>query len=304
MLSAIEEEYFMGTNSRGVLLTGASGYIGYNLTKYLVSKGFNVHLIVRNNSNIRDLNLFTKFIHIYNGIPETIEMIINTYNLDYVIHLATHSDKSDDSSTLAKLNDVCLNLTNQLFSVIKKQKYQIAFINIGTIWQMHKKSNNAYSLYKCFQEELAKFYSIKYDIKVLSLLLTDSYGPNDWRPKLLNHLKDAVLNGYEFQISNPNGKINLVFIDDICDAIYQSMELVKNQRSSFSNYKLQANKTIDLKDLVSSIEMIMDHSVNVKFLEDKSSVEVEIDNSVSLLTGWSPKIDLNTGLTRFFGKKE
>lgn len=294
----------MNSDSQGILLTGASGYIGYKFTKYLVSRGFNVHLIVKSDSNIRDLDSFTKFIHIYDGEYESIEIIFNNYNVNYVVHLATHTDKLDSLSSLTKLNDVCLKLTNQLFSVIKKQKHQIAFINVGSIWQMHKKFNNAYSLYKYFQEELAKFYSINYDTKVLSLLLTDTYGPNDWRPKFLNQLKAAIINGSEFQINNPNAKIGLVFIDDICDALYLSMDLVMNQKSNFSKYKIEANENMELLTIIDTLEMILSQPIRVKFVQGQPTLEAEIDNTIALLPGWAPQIDLSNGLIRFFEKKE
>lgn len=293
----------MRNDSHHIILTGASGYIGYNFTKYLVNKGFNVHLIVRSDSDLRDLNLLTTFVQIYNGEPESIEKAFINQNISLVIHLATYTDKSDNFSSLIKLNDVCLNLTNHLFGIIKKQNYQIGFINVGTVWQTHEQFSNAYSMYKSFQEELAKFYSIKYDIKVVSLLLSDTYGPNDWRPKLLNQLKEAVINGSEFQIINPNAKFDLVFIDDVCDALYKSMELVMNQKLNFSIYKIHAHKTIGLKDLVNSIEMIMGHSISLKFSEGKSTLKVEIEDSVNLLPGWTPRISLNTGLLRFFEEK-
>lgn len=295
----------MKSDKQGILLTGASGYIGYNFTKYLVSKGFAVHLSVRNSSNLRDLNhLHTAFIHIYNGEQESIEKIFNNHNIDLVFHLATYYDKSDDSSTLSKLNDVCINLTNQLFYCIRDQNKQIRFINVGTIWQTHEKFDNAYSMYKSFQEEIVKFYSKKYDIKVLSLLLTDTYGPNDWRPKLLNLLKSAVINGNEFQIIDPNTQVDFVYIDDICDALYQSMYLVMNQQSSFCNYKVQSYKTIGIRAVIDTLEIILDYSINVKFGEGKIASEVVLAETIQPLPGWVPRIDFNTGLIRLFEEEE
>ena len=295
----------MKTNSNGILITGATGYIGYNFSKYMVEKGFYVHLLVRKTSNLKDLeNRKHTNIYYYNGKPDSIEQIFNNDQIDFVFHLATHYDKSDDPITLSKLNDVCFGFTSQLLEAIRKQNHSIRFINVGTIWQTHDNFGNAYTIFKAFQEELVKLFSIKYGIKSLSLLLNDTYGPGDNRPKLLNQIKSSVEENNELNITNPNALIDLVQIEDVCDALFHSMSLLETQDQYFHRYKIQANSPIKIRDLIVSIETILSHSIKVNYVNNSLTSKTIILNDVETIPKWEPKVDITTGLVQFFYYKE
>ena len=295
----------MKTNRNGILITGATGYIGYNFSKYMADSGFDVHLLVRSTSNLKDLEgrKHTN-IHYYNGESDSIEKIFNNNQIDFVSHFATHYDKSDDLITLKKLNDVCIGLTSQLFEIIKKQNHSVGFINIGTIWQTHEQVENAYTLYKIFQEELVRFYSKKYEIKSLSILLSDTYGPNDLRPKLLNQIKSSIRENKSLNIMNPNASINLVYIDDVCSALNHSINLLETQDDFFNRYKVQAEAPIKLKDLISLCETTYRYPIKVEYGAQTQISEMNLSNEVDPLPEWNPSIDIADGIVRFFNNEE
>lgn len=295
----------MKNNRTNILVTGATGYIGYNLSNFLLEKSFNVHLLARKTSILKDLeNRKHSEIHYYDGNSNSVDQIFNEFKIEFVFHLATHYDKSNDPITIAKLNNVSIELTSQLLEAIRKQEHSIGFINVGTIWQTHDKFGNAYTIFKAFQDELVKFFSIKYGIKSLTLLLNDTYGPSDVRPKLMNQIKSSVRENNEINITYPNVSINLVYIDDVCDALYHSMSLLETQEEYFYRYKIQANRPIKIRDLIFSIEIILGYSIKVKYGTQIQSSKVILNNEVETLPLWEPKIDLTSGLVRFFDDKE
>ena len=295
----------MKTNRNGILITGATGYIGYNFSKYMVEKGFDVHLLVRKTSNLKDLeNRKHTNIHYYNGKTDSIEKIFNSDKIDFVVHLATYYDISDNPITLNNLNDVCIGLTTHLFEAIKKQKHSVVFINVGTIWQTHEQIENAYTLYKILQEELVKYYSKKYEIKSLSLLLTDTYGPSDVRPKLLNYIKSSVRENKTLNIMNPNASINLVYIDDVCSALNHSTNLLETQDDFFNRYKVQAEATIKLRDLISLCETTYRFPIKVEYGAQTQIPQMKLGIEVEPLPGWKPRVDITCGLIRFFKNED
>lgn len=293
----------MMNNKNEFLLTGATGYIGYNFALFLNKKGFNTHILVRKTSKLRDLdshdNIFT---HYYDGNYQSIDKIFSDHNIKIVIHLATHYDKSDDLITLNQLHNVSIDLTNHLFAAIKKQTGFIGLVNIGTVWQLHENFDNAYSLFKMFQDELSRYYSLKYNIKVISLLIRDSYGPDDWRSKFLNQLKLSIDDNTNFHIANPNTNIQLIYIDDICEALYHSMNLLNLQNTFYSQYKLLASEKVRLVDLIKYIESIIGKPIKTSHGDVVSDVALEIvkESDIDQLPGFSPKIKLVQGLAKVF----
>ena len=295
----------MKTNRNGILITGATGYIGYNFSEYIVEKGFDVHLLVRRTSDLNGLeNRKNTNIHYYSGKANSIDKIFNEFQIDYVIHLATHYDKSDDPLTLSKLNNVCIDLTSQLLEAIRNQNNAIRFVNVGTIWQSHANFESAYTIYKAFQEELVKLFSIKYGIKSLSLLLNDTYGPGDLRLKLLNQIKSSIVDNNEIKITNPDALIDLVHIADVCEALFYSMSLLVTQDHSFHRYKIQASSPIKIRDLIASIETILGSPIRVIYGTNSLTSKAAILNDIETIPKWEPKVDITSGLLGFFDDKE
>jgi len=66
-----------------ILITGGTGYIGYNLTKYLSKKGYDVHLLIRSNSNLRELmNYKNVYIHSYNNTYDSVSAKLFKKNIE------------------------------------------------------------------------------------------------------------------------------------------------------------------------------------------------------------------------------
>ena len=65
-------------------------------------------------------------------------------------------------------------------------------VNTGTSWQHYENSDhrpsNLYAATKQAFEEILNFYATAYPLRVCSLHLSDTYGPNDIRPKLFGFL--------------------------------------------------------------------------------------------------------------------
>jgi nucleoside-diphosphate-sugar epimerase len=288
-----------------VLISGATGYLGYNFSKFVANKDINLHIILRPNSNARDLHSLenAKF-YLYNKDFASIEKIFLENDINVVFHLANNYQKRNDSDYLLELDDVCNKLTTHLLEATRNKKNFVGFINVGTIWQLNKRYENAYTLFKIFQDDLARLYSHKHGVKVMSLLLTDSYGPRDWRPKFLNQLFTSVSNNHPFFIDNPTNELGLIFIDDICEALYHSIKLLSNQTKAYENYKLEAIESSSIIEIVHRIEKLLGYKLDVTF-GDGMSFKKNLDSiETQSLPGWKARIDIDTGLKYFLGLEE
>jgi nucleoside-diphosphate-sugar epimerase len=285
-----------------MLITGGTGYIGFNFSKFITEQGYSVSLLVRATSDLRNMQYSKNLkIHLYNGQLDSIQKIFLEDDIDVVCHLATNYQNRNDSEYLLELDDVSIKLTIHLLSAASNKKNFMGFINVGTIWQLNKTCENSYTLFKIFQDELTRLYSIKHGIKVISLLLTDSYGPSDWRPKLLNQLSNSALNKNHLFINNPENKLGLIFIADVCEALYHSVRLLITQSDPYRVYKLEAIESFRIIDIVRRIEELLGYKLNVTFGDIVSFNKNPEYTNIEPLPGWTPRIDIDTGLKYLLG---
>ena len=73
------------------LITGGCGFIGSNLTKVLVDKGWDLSLVIRKNTNLKPLSSISskvKFL-VHDGSMERMDSIVGESTPDVVFHLST-----------------------------------------------------------------------------------------------------------------------------------------------------------------------------------------------------------------------
>src|SRR5205085_2648850 len=80
-------------NKSRVFITGASGFVGANVTRMLLQKGYKVHILNRTNQlswRLKDIaNLVTIHVGDINNFA-SLKRILLQIKPDYIIHLATY----------------------------------------------------------------------------------------------------------------------------------------------------------------------------------------------------------------------
>ena len=147
---------------RHILLTGGTGYLGSNLLKDLLLKGYSVIVLKRSGSSLSrlvDLDLSIKII----SIDEvSLDEIFKENTIDGVIHTAANYGRKGES-----INDViAANLDFSLKLLTKAIEYKLKFfINTDTSLPANL---NAYSLSKSHFVDWLKFLSK--EIKVINII--------------------------------------------------------------------------------------------------------------------------------------
>jgi nucleoside-diphosphate-sugar epimerase len=291
------------------LITGATGFIGSNLAKVLVREGWNVHAIVRSTSSSAQLEGIMNHIntHVHDGSMDNMLKIIEAVSPSVVFHLASlflASHRPPDIRPLIESNILFATYLVEAMANCGKPK----LINTGTSWQHFE--NREYSpvcLYAATKqafEAILRFYVEASGLRVITLKLFDTYGPNDKRPKLFSALRKASKNATQLSMSEGKQLIDLVYIDDVVDAFLVAAKRHESDRvSGMEVYAVSSGNPISLREVVDTYTGIVRRPVNIDWGgKPYRQREVMIPwSNGDPLPGWRARVSLEEGIRRMEG---
>ncbi len=294
------------SNSKKALLTGATGFVGSNIARRLAADGWEVHIIVRKTSGLDRIEDFSgkTVIHEHDGSMEKMMTILKRASPDTVFHLASlflaeHQPKDVD----ALINNNILFGTQLVEAMVRNNAYHL--INTGTSWQHYKNEDyNPVCLYAATKEAfetLLKFYTETTPLKVISLKLFDTYGPNDGRGKLLSLLEKISKNHEPLDMSPGEQLLDLVYIDDVVNAFILASERIKeNIPVNPEDFAVSSGKPIKLKELVSIYRNVTGKTLPIRWggRRYRNREVMTPWSNGTRLPGWQPLVNIETGIRR------
>ncbi len=306
-----------------VLITGGLGFIGSNLATRLVELGANVLLV---DSLIPEYggNLFN-----IQPIREQLQVNIadmrDEYGLrylvqeqDYIFNLAGQVSHTDSMSN--PYTDLEINVRSQLFLLeacrYGNQKAKIIFASTRQIYgkpeylpvdERHPlQPVDVNGINKMAGEWYHIVYHKAYDLKTVSLRLTNTYGPRmrikDARQTFIGWWFRQLVEGQPLQIFGDGLQVrDFNFVSDVVDAL---LLVAFNNAANGQIYNLGSDDPINLKDLA---EIMIDvygrgRYEIVPFPEDRKRIDIgdfygDYRKLRSKL-GWRPRVPLREGLAR------
>ena len=285
------------------LVTGGTGYVGSMLVRRLVADGWDVHLIVRPNTDKKVLAPVAEHIecHVHGGSSQGICDIVAAARPDVVFHLA--------SLFLAqhKVSDVeALVNSNVLFSVQLAEAMASNgvrhLINTGTSWQYYENEAynpvNLYAATKQAFESLLAYYVAAHGFVVTTLALFDTYGPGDWRQKLIALLWKTADSSEPLAMSPGEQSIDLVHIDDVVAAFVLSAQQLAGKASGHTHYGVSSGRPMLLRDLVKRFEKATGAAVPILWgarpYRPREVMSPWTD--FNPVPGWHPRTPFETGI--------
>jgi nucleoside-diphosphate-sugar epimerase len=289
-------------SSMRVLVSGASGFLGYHLTKRLVELGCNVSVVVRKGSNRKRLESLSPAPAMYehDGTTEQLVEIVKKISPETVFHLAAavmSEHKPDDIEPLIASN---ILFGAQLVEAAVQSK-TARFINTGTFWQHYQGSDyDPVSLYaatkKAFDDILA-YYLNATALTGLTLELSDTYGPCDDRNKLFNQLRRTAP-GNTFVLSPGGQQVGLVHAYDVVNAyLYADHLLRENPELSGKCYAVTALDMHTLREIVELFVKTESLDVSLDWGgRPYRQREIMYPYHGEILPGWKPEIPFEVGV--------
>ncbi len=253
-----------------ILVTGATGFIGQNLVKVLLDKNYEVHCIVRVDSNTSNISQNITIFKYDENVGGLIEYF-NEQKFDGLIHLAslflaTHT--KDDISNLISSN---IKFGTELLEACKVSDVKW-FINTGTFWQNYENEDynpvNLYAATKEAFESVAKYYTQTSNLIFTTIKLNDTFGANDTRNKVFNLWNKIAKSGETLEMSAGEQIIDISYIEDVVFA-YEVLiaHLSSNQKEDFKNkeFVITNNEKMSLKELSKVFEEATNTKLNIEW---------------------------------------
>lgn len=295
-----------------VLVTGSTGFLGSNLTNYFLTKGYEVHALIRKDSNLwRIRNIKDVNFHISDLLDtENLSSTVKNIKPDVVIHTAgtiKGFSETDQKGVVASNFETTLNLINACIDLD-----YLSFINTGSAYEYgNKKGNisenektepvNLYGITKMASTVYSSLIAKKYNKSITTLRIFTPYGYYDLMHRLIPNTIYKFLKGDQINIVNPYSKRDFIFVDDLCRA-YEAIVKKSAEIEYGSVLNLGSGKCQTVQETIQIISNIMNKEYkveNTQLGDDKSIQELCSDNTEFIRkTGWKNETNLTEGLKK------
>lgn len=284
---------------RRAIVTGATGFIGSALTARLVSQGWEVHGLVRDDGLPVPAGLVP---HAIDGTTDSIVNAVVAAAPDVAFHLASLFLPSHGPEQVASLVSSNVLFGTQLLEALHLSGCD-RLVNTGTVWQHYAGAEyepvSLYAATKQAFEDVIAFYVAARGFKAVTLELFDTYGPNDPRPKLFSLLREAARSGSRLRMSPGEQLIDYVYIDDITSAFILAAErMLSTDAPIQERFEVRTGHPLPLREIVSLYATLTAHSIDVEWgaLPYREREMMVPWAGGSELPGWSPLVDLEQGI--------
>jgi nucleoside-diphosphate-sugar epimerase len=292
--------------ARCALITGGTGFIGSRLSCRLVLDQWDVHIITRPGADLSQLKPVRDklTIHAHDGSSEELYRIVDTVKPSVVFHLAAMTLAQHRPVDIVPLLSANLVFGTQLVDAMVAANVH-RLVNTSTFWQHYAAATyNPTCLYAATKqafEVLLQYYVEARELSAISLVLYDTYGPNDPRPKLFKLLTDARITQQPLALSPGEQLVDLVYIDDAVNAyVIAANQLLEGVAvKGYQRFAVSTGHPVSLKRIVELYQQVSGVGVPVQWGgREYREREVMIPWQGERLPGWIATTELRDGIQR------
>jgi len=290
-----------------IFLAGHKGLVGSAILRKLKKKNYKkIITISRKNLDLLDQKAVNNFLK--KKKPKVVIIAAakvggvhhnNTHGADFIYENLQIQNNLIHGSFINNVKKVIFLGSSCIYPKKSKQPIKEKYLLTGKL----EETNEPYAIAKIAGVKMCEAYNKQYKTKYLSLMPTNTYGPNDNYDVNNSHFFPALIKkAHECKIKNQNifkvwgsGKPlrELIFVDDIADACIFFMN--KNIKDTIIN--IGSGKDMTIRDYVNFLIKKLNLKVKIKYDNKKPDgvFRKVLDVSLAKKYGWKSKISLEQG---------
>jgi nucleoside-diphosphate-sugar epimerase len=288
-----------------ILVTGSSGFIGTNVTRYFLNKG----------EKVVGLDLASPLINFPRGAfafhkcdltdKDAVLNAFKEFNPKFVIHLAfvTHrkdaySEFMDDAKiTLNMLEASCKHGIERFILMSSSTVYGLRTVDKPVSEDDKPNPKGTYGKAKLMAELMAKQYMEVENLPVTIFRGFEIYGPSLTIPSIVRKLLDRAVNKEPMQLyCYGKQKTDFTYVDDLC----QAMEVVlRNQKAVGETFNVGSGKAYTYEEFANAISEFLPSKIELlppRPNEKPFYLYSTVEKLKAL--GFNPKYDILEGLKK------
>lgn len=285
-------------NKHGILVTGATGFIGRHLCPSLDKKGYKIYpLSLSLGFNLCDAGSFYLF---------------KAKKIKTVIHLAGKTFVPDSWKRFNDFYSTNVTGTMRVLDFCSSENAKLIYVS-GYIYGLPKylpideahpiEPNNPYAHSKWIGEEMCKFYAEQKKVKVIILRPFNLYGAGQDERFLIPSIIKQIKSGQRIRIKDSRPKRDMLYIDDFLEACFS----VLDYDSYFDIFNVGSGASFSVKEIVevaiaASGKKIKWDSLKIRRCNEIPETVADIRH-IMKKTGWKPKFSLKKGLMDTLSKE-
>ena len=226
-----------------ILVTGSNGFIGMAAVKRLQAEGFDVEGLDLAQGDITDPSCFDRY---------------NLKRYFHVIHLAGKTFVPDSWKDPASFYRINLTGTINVLEFCRRTGTGLTYISSYLygppeylpVDENHPvKAYNPYSHSKLLADNTRQFYAMNFKLRISVLRPFNAYGPGQPAhfiiPEILQMVNDPSVK--EVQVMDLRPKRDYIYIDDLVDAIFRTIE------GEPGIYNVGSGQSVSVEDLIKTV---------------------------------------------------
>lgn len=295
------------------LVTGATGFIGSNLVRKLISKKHQVSIISRKKElNWRLSDIADQIdIHECDILNPKLSEIVNRIKPTYIFHLAAYGVLPSEDD-LGKMIDINLKGTANLLAAVKKNPFKL-FINTGSAFEYGiKKSSmkesdrinpiNDYGVIKAASTLYCQKEAIKSNLPIINFRLFTPFGYYEDKNRLIPSVVLSAIQNKPIKVSSPHFVRDFIFIDDVVEAFLTALDI---QHKPGEIFNIGSGKERSIEEIVNTVlkitksrsEVIWGAVAKQKRNIESGKVQANITKSKNSLN-WQPEAEIEKTLKK------